>query len=331
MMRKTIAPLLLLAAIAVHASFLPGCAAIDRLEEIGAGYEDMEERIYSLPLNSAARRLMSALSAGDLPTAASMIRESDGESVSRLSDMLGGECSYRLREEERTNGVTVCLMRTVGGSSAVRMRLLFDPDDSAVPFLAVEAAYEDDYLSPGFFFSAGAGARGVSFPSPDGEAGIPEIPSLDRENCPEDWRGYDSYHEAAAAYMQAVWDRLSSGGEEIRSLFSVQTNRTAGSDEIDGLISLFGEGWSSWRTDGSLVTASGAVCDEYDENGVRQLSEESDAREHIRAVFKAVYGSGDMTVSLSIWVKDDPEPYRVGLEGVKLEFGGETASVGRGV
>ena len=81
----------------------------------------------------------------------------------------------------------------------------------------------------------------------------------------------------------------------------------------------------------SNVTVSLVVEDEYDESGRRTESLESDMKEHIRAVF-GIEGSSVKTVTLSLWPRNDPETYRIGLEGIRIELtDGTSVTVGRGV
>ena len=71
-MRKFFASLLIFLVFLVPAPLLSGCAFTERLEEIGAGYGEMDERIHSIPLNAAARRLMSALGNGGADAAGTL-------------------------------------------------------------------------------------------------------------------------------------------------------------------------------------------------------------------------------------------------------------------
>ena len=328
-MRNFFASLLIFLVFLVPAPLLSGCAFTDRLEEIGAGYGEMDERIYSIPLNAAARRLMSALGDGGADAAA-LIAGADEASCARLAEMMDGMTSYRLREEERSSGVIVCLAHALLPSGGVRMRLLYDTEKDI--FRSVEAAADDVFSSKGFCFSPDCDLSGIYFPEADGSLSAPILPAFDGQNSPDEKWSYDSYHEIAAGYLQAVERCLSSGDSDgMRSLFSIQSRGSIGDGEISDLISAFGDGWSSWRTDGSLVTSSGAVCDEYDESGRRTESFESDMKEHIRAVF-GIEGSSVKTVTLSLWPRNDPEPYRIGLEGIRIELtDGTSVTVGRGV
>ena len=328
-MRNFFASLLIFLVFLVPAPLLSGCAFTDRLEEIGAGYGEMDERIYSIPLNAAARRLMSALGDGGTDAAA-LIAGADKASCARLAEMMDGMTSYRLREEERSSGVIVCLAHAVLPSGGVRMRLLYDTEKDI--FRSVEAAADDVFGSKGFCFSPECDLSGIYFPEADDSLSVPILPTFDGQNSPYEKWDYDAYHECAAGYLQAVERYLSSGDSDgMRALFSIQSQNSVTDGAISDLISAFGDGWSSWRTDGSLVTSSGAVCDEYDESGRRTESLESDMKEHIRAVF-GIEGSSVKTVTHSLWPRNDPEPYRIGQEGIRIELtDGTSVTVGRGV
>ena len=73
-----------------------GCALIDRLEAVGAGYEEIDGKIYAVPLNAAARRLYDAINSGDAESVSALIYGADADSARRLTELFGKISGYRI-------------------------------------------------------------------------------------------------------------------------------------------------------------------------------------------------------------------------------------------
>lgn len=332
MMRNII---ITIAAALCLACLFVSCGFIDRLEAVGAGYDAAEEGMYSAPLNAAAREFSAAVNSRDPDRLSSLISGSDYDSAQRLISLLDGMIGYRIREESRSAGVCVCLMRADCGAGTVRLRIIFDEknDPSSEPvFLSVEAADESDFRGEGFSFSSDTEIRGISFPVSAEKGSFKAHPSFDRDFCSEDYRQYDQYHELAAAYLQAVVKCLDSyDADGLFELFSTQARSYIDISDMEQIVSVCDGPAVEWTTSGSYVTVSGKDIDEYNGRGERVVSVESDRHERVKAVFDLRTGSADYKVTLSVWAVNDPEPYRIGLEGIRIAGGGISLAAGKGI
>ena len=327
MMRKSLlrAYSVLLIFVMLPLLLFSGCGLLERLEAVGAGYEKLEDRIFSVSLNSAARELFGAINSGDAQAVSAMVSGADEDSAERLVSLFGKISGYRIREESRHGKIRVCLLRAEGDNGVIRARLVFDEsgNDGEDPrFRMIEAASGEDFAAEGFCFSADTENSGIFFPRPSGNAGCTKHPALDRLNCPEDYDLYDQYHELGASYLQSVVSCLENRDPEgLKNLFSTQILNSGTLAGVEAFMEGYKGKTLGWKTSGSYAAVIGDNADEYDEEGKRVPAAESDRREHLKAMFAVTADSGDYDITLSVWVKNDPEPYRFGLEGIKLTDG----------